>query len=90
MLTISKGEDVARTRNITRAVSFPIPRWPPVIITTFPVWSGTPSTLHSGSGGKSCWRILSRFSDMVHEYRNEGNSEGGSSGGARAEEKHDR
>jgi hypothetical protein len=70
---------------VTRAVSFPTPRMPPVTITTFPVWSGTLSTLQLGSGGKSWRNILIRLSDIAGEYCREGVSETRNWGGARAE-----
>jgi hypothetical protein len=57
---------------ITRAVSFPIPRLPPVIMTTFPVWSGTSAAVQVGSGGTNCASIPIRF-DMAREGRGEGN-----------------
>ena len=53
---------------VTRAVSFPTPRVPPVIITTFPVWSGTLSTFQVGSGGKSWRKMLIRLGAMTGEY----------------------
>jgi hypothetical protein len=50
---------------LTRAVSCPIPPLPPVIITTFPAWSGTSVAVHVGFGGKVCLKIPIRFSDMT-------------------------
>ena len=55
--------------NPTRAVSLPIPRLPPVMMTIFPVWSGTFSTVQVGLGGTSWLRIPMRLSDMAQTCR---------------------
>ena len=74
---------------VTRAVSFPMPRLAPVTITTFPVWSGTFSTVQLGWGGTSWLKIPIRLSDMTQEYINEETSEGRSWWGKLLRERHD-